>query len=57
MVDIKLLCSPPRQSQPGQHLYRLSDDKELWRVSRKDLSERSWGTPLIHQGNSKREPK
>jgi outer membrane protein assembly factor BamB len=30
----------------------LDDGKELWRVSRKGISERSWGTPLIHAGAS-----
>ncbi|MDA0348974.1 MAG: PQQ-binding-like beta-propeller repeat protein [Verrucomicrobia bacterium] len=45
---IVLTCDDP--SNPFLVTLRLSDGKELWRVSRKDISERSWGTPLIHEG-------
>ena len=45
---IALICDDP--SNPFLAVLRLSDGKELWRVSRKDISTRSWGTPLIHQG-------
>jgi len=45
---IVLTCDDP--SNPFLVALQLSDGKELWRVSRKDISERSWGTPLIHQG-------
>ncbi|MEO1842860.1 MAG: PQQ-binding-like beta-propeller repeat protein [Akkermansiaceae bacterium] len=48
---IALACDDP--SNPFLAMHRLSDGKELWRVSRKDISERSWGTPLIHQGPAK----
>lgn len=30
---------------------QLSDGKELWRVSRMGINERSWGTPMIHSTN------
>ena len=29
-------------------MLQLSDGKEIWKTSRKDICERSWGTPLIH---------
>jgi outer membrane protein assembly factor BamB len=45
---IVLTCDDP--SNPFLVTLNLSDGKELWRVSRKDISERSWGTPLIHKG-------
>jgi outer membrane protein assembly factor BamB len=45
---IALACDDP--SNPFLAVFRLSDGEQLWRVSRKDISERSWGTPLIHQG-------
>ena len=48
---IALACDDP--SNPFVVVLQLSDGKELWRVSRKEVSERSWGTPLIHQGSDK----
>lgn len=48
---IVLACDDP--SNPFLAALQLSDGKELWRVSRKDISERSWGTPLIHEGADK----
>ncbi len=48
---IALACDDP--SNPFLAVLQLSDGKELWRVSRKDISERSWGTPLIHPGPEK----
>ncbi len=45
---IVLTCDDP--SDPFLVALQLSDGKELWRVSRKDICERSWGTPLIHAG-------
>jgi outer membrane protein assembly factor BamB len=43
---IALICDDP--GNPFVVVLRLSDGKELWRVNRKGVSERSWGTPLIH---------
>lgn len=45
---IALVCDDP--SNPFVVVLRLSDGEELWRVSRAGVSERSWGTPLIHAG-------
>jgi len=46
---IVLTCDDP--ANPFLVALRLSDGKELWRVSRKDICERSWGTPLIHESD------
>lgn len=43
---IALLCDDPEK--PFLVVLRLSDGKELWRVSRKGDCERSWGAPMIH---------
>jgi outer membrane protein assembly factor BamB len=48
---VALICDDP--SNPHLVVLRLSDGKEIWRVSRKGISERSWGTPLIHRGPKK----
>jgi len=48
---IALACDDP--SNPFLVVLQLSDGKEVWRVSRKGISERSWGTPLIHEGPGK----
>ena len=45
---IALACDDP--SNPFVVVLRLSDGKELWRAERKEVSERSWGTPLIYEG-------
>ncbi len=45
---IVLTCDDP--ANPFLVVLRLSDGEELWRVSRKGICERSWGTPLIHKG-------
>lgn len=45
---IAVVCDDPKN--PFVAALRLSDGEELWRVSRKDDCERSWGTPLIHAG-------
>lgn len=42
---IVLLCDDP--TNPFVASFRLSDGKELWRTSRKDVCEGSWGTPFI----------
>lgn len=47
---IALLCDDP--ANPFLAVFSLQDGKELWRVSRKGISERSWGTPLIHASAS-----
>lgn len=46
---IILVCDDPEN--PFLTARRLSDGGEIWRTSRKDVCERSWGTPLIHQQN------
>ena len=46
-----LLCDDP--ANPFITALRLSDGKDLWRVSRKGVCERSWGTPLICAGESR----
>ena len=43
---IVLVCDDP--DDPFLSARRLSDGEEIWRTSRKDICERSWGTPLIH---------
>lgn len=43
---IVLLCDDP--SNPFLVVLSLRDGKELWRVSRKGICERSWATPYIH---------
>lgn len=43
---IVLICDDP--GHPFIAAVRLSDGRELWRTSRQGISERSWGTPLIH---------
>ncbi len=43
---IVLVCDDP--DNPFMVVLRLSDGKELWRVSRKGICDRSWGTPMIH---------
>lgn len=43
---IVLVCDDPEN--PYIVALQLSDGKELWRRSRKDICERSWGTPMIH---------
>ncbi|MFT7679143.1 MAG: outer membrane protein assembly factor BamB [Planctomycetota bacterium] len=42
---IAIVCDDP--SAPYVAVLNLADGKELWRASRAELSERSWGTPLI----------
>ena len=43
---IVLVCDDPEN--PFVTARRLSDGEEIWRTSRKEVCERSWGTPLIH---------
>jgi len=45
---IVLLCDDP--SNPFLAVFSLRDGKELWRVSRKGICERSWATPYVHAG-------
>jgi len=48
---IALVCDDP--DNPFVVVLQLSDGKELWRASRKDVCERSWGTPMIHSSKQK----
>lgn len=43
---IALVCDDPEN--PFVAVLQLSDGEEVWRASRQDDCERSWGTPLIH---------
>lgn len=47
---IAIVCDDPQN--PYVAALRLSDGEEIWRVSRKDVSVRSWSTPFIHSGES-----
>ena len=47
---IALVCDDP--ANPFLAVLNLADGKELWRVSRKGIRERSWGTPFIHASAS-----
>ena len=44
---ILLVCDDPKN--PYLTCRSLGDGEEIWRTSRKDICERSWGTPLVHQ--------
>ena len=44
---IVLVCDDPDNAFVAAR--RLSDGTEIWRTSRKDICERSWGTPRIHK--------
>jgi outer membrane protein assembly factor BamB len=48
---VVVLCDDPER--PFIAAFQLSDGKELWRVSRKDVCERSWGTPFIHTSGAR----
>jgi outer membrane protein assembly factor BamB len=48
---IVLLCDDP--ANPFIAALSLTDGRELWRVSRKGVCERSWGTPFIHAGDKR----
>jgi outer membrane protein assembly factor BamB len=48
---IALICDDPEN--PFVVVLRLSDGEEIWRVSRKGVSDRNWSTPLIHEGSEK----
>lgn len=50
---IVLVCDDPEN--PFVVGLRLSDGEEMWRRSRKDDCERSWGTALIHTDSSARQ--
>ncbi|MDG1895649.1 MAG: PQQ-binding-like beta-propeller repeat protein [Fuerstiella sp.] len=43
---VAIVCDDP--DDPFVAVLSLTDGEELWRVSRKDICERSWGTPFIH---------
>jgi len=46
-----LLCDDP--DRPFLVCLRLSDGEELWRVSRNEISDRSWATPLVHASGAR----
>ena len=48
---IVIICDDP--SDPFVAALDLADGKEVWRVSRKDICVRSWGSPLIHQNKDR----
>ena len=48
---IAIVCDDP--DNPFVATLRLSDGEEIWRTSRKEICERSWGTPLIHSRPTK----
>ena len=48
---IAIVCDDP--GNPFLAVLSLADGKKLWRVSRKDICERSWGTPFIHRENNR----
>ena len=43
---IAVVCDDPKN--PFLAMLRLSDGEDVWRMSRKDICVRSWGTPFIH---------
>lgn len=43
---IAIVCDDP--SGPYVAVLSLDDGEELWRMPREGISERSWGTPLVH---------
>ena len=43
---ILLVCDDPEN--PFLSARKLSDGSEVWRTSRRDICQRSWGTPLVH---------
>jgi outer membrane protein assembly factor BamB len=43
---ITIVCDDPEN--PFVAALKLSDGEEIWRTPRKDICERSWGTPFIH---------
>ncbi|MEC9093935.1 MAG: FG-GAP-like repeat-containing protein, partial [Planctomycetota bacterium] len=45
---IALVCDDPKH--PFLVVLDLKNGRELWRTSRKGVSERNWSTPLIHRG-------
>ncbi len=48
---IAIVCDDPEK--PFAAALRLSDGEEVWRTSRKDICERSWGTPFIHSSGDR----
>lgn len=43
---IAIVCDDP--ANPYLAVFNLNNGEQVWRVSRKEICERSWGTPLIH---------
>ena len=48
---IVIVCDDP--DKPFVAALRLSDGGFIWRQSRQDICERSWGTPFIHSSHSR----
>ena len=48
---IAIVCDDPED--PFVATLRLADGKEIWRTSRKEICERSWGTPYIHSSSTR----
>ena len=50
---IALVCDDP--TTPFIAVLSLSDGEDIWRVSRKEVCERSWGTPFIHAAEAQKQ--
>lgn len=48
---IAVVCDDPENPFVAAH--RLADGEEIWRISRKEICERSWGTPFIHSSEER----
>jgi len=48
---IVIVCDDPEK--PFVAALKLSNGEEIWRTDRKDICERSWGTPFIHASESR----
>lgn len=48
---IVIVCDDPKNAFIAA--FDLNDGKERWRVSRKGICERSWGTPFVHHGKDR----
>lgn len=44
--SIAIVCDDP--SRPFVALLRLDNGKDIWRVDRKKVCDRSWGSPMVH---------
>lgn len=48
---IAIVCDDP--DNPFVAALQLSNGEDIWRTSRNEICERSWGTPLIHSQNGR----